>query len=166
MSGETTRPTESELRDLAARGPTVLVLEDVPWADEATLDVLRLGGRRVEAVPALVLGGVARGVRGGEHLRDAAESLVDRHDADARGDLERIAVVPGRGAGAPVPDADRDRLTWAAAARPRDRRAVDWGGVICGPRSLPVAEVTDGGAGSWRPLRVQHCVRRFTMSTV
>jgi DNA-binding CsgD family transcriptional regulator len=43
------------LRDLAARGPTVLVLEDVHWADEATLDVLRLVGRRVESVPALVL---------------------------------------------------------------------------------------------------------------
>jgi DNA-binding CsgD family transcriptional regulator len=37
------------------REPTVLVLEDVHWADEATLDVLRLLARKVEAVPALVL---------------------------------------------------------------------------------------------------------------
>jgi DNA-binding CsgD family transcriptional regulator/tetratricopeptide (TPR) repeat protein len=41
--------------ELSARSPTVFVLEDVHWADEATLDVLRLLARRVEAVPALVV---------------------------------------------------------------------------------------------------------------
>jgi class 3 adenylate cyclase/DNA-binding CsgD family transcriptional regulator/tetratricopeptide (TPR) repeat protein len=34
---------------------TVLVLEDVHWADEATLDVLRLLGRRVRSLPALTI---------------------------------------------------------------------------------------------------------------
>jgi DNA-binding CsgD family transcriptional regulator len=34
---------------------TVLVLEDVHWADEGTLDVLRLLGRRIEGVPALAI---------------------------------------------------------------------------------------------------------------
>jgi predicted ATPase len=42
-------------RELSARAPTVFVLEDVHWADEATLDVLRLLARRVEALPALVV---------------------------------------------------------------------------------------------------------------
>ncbi len=37
------------------RAPSALVLEDLHWADEATLDVLRLLVRKVEAVPALVL---------------------------------------------------------------------------------------------------------------
>jgi ATP/maltotriose-dependent transcriptional regulator MalT len=37
------------------RAPTVLVLEDLHWADEATLDVLRIVARRIEALPALVL---------------------------------------------------------------------------------------------------------------
>src|SRR5262249_23943102 len=41
--------------ELATRSPTLLVVEDVPRADEATLDVLRILGRRVETVPALVL---------------------------------------------------------------------------------------------------------------
>jgi predicted ATPase len=41
--------------ELREQGPTVLVLEDVHWADEATLDVLRLLARRVASVPALVL---------------------------------------------------------------------------------------------------------------
>ena len=42
-------------RELRSRAATVFVLEDVHWADEATLDVLRLLARRVEAVPALVV---------------------------------------------------------------------------------------------------------------
>jgi DNA-binding SARP family transcriptional activator len=36
-------------------GPTVLVFEDVHWADEATFDLLRYLGRRVIEVPAMVL---------------------------------------------------------------------------------------------------------------
>jgi DNA-binding CsgD family transcriptional regulator/tetratricopeptide (TPR) repeat protein len=42
------------LGELAA-GPSVLVLEDVHWADEATLDVVRLAGRRVAEVPVLLV---------------------------------------------------------------------------------------------------------------
>ncbi|HSJ45245.1 MAG TPA: hypothetical protein VK923_11245 [Euzebyales bacterium] len=41
--------------DLRTTAPTVLVHEDLHWADEATLDVLRLLGRRVSALPVLVL---------------------------------------------------------------------------------------------------------------
>jgi predicted ATPase len=41
-------------RELRARAPTVFVLEDVHWADEATLDVLRLLTRRLETVPGLI----------------------------------------------------------------------------------------------------------------
>ncbi len=40
---------------LAGREPTIVVLEDVHWADEASLDVLRILGRRVEPLRALVL---------------------------------------------------------------------------------------------------------------
>ena len=39
----------------AVAGPTIFVLEDVHWADEATLDVLRLLARRVETIPVLVV---------------------------------------------------------------------------------------------------------------
>jgi DNA-binding CsgD family transcriptional regulator/tetratricopeptide (TPR) repeat protein len=65
--------TGGELRDLMAAGAkpyqiaaavarmaqasrgTIIVLEDLHWADEATLDVLSLLGRRIEAIPALVI---------------------------------------------------------------------------------------------------------------
>jgi len=43
------------LREIATRVPTVVVIEDVHWADEGTLDVLRLLGRRLRATPALVI---------------------------------------------------------------------------------------------------------------
>ena len=41
------------LRLLRSPGPSIVVLEDVHWADEATLDVLRLVARRVESTAAL-----------------------------------------------------------------------------------------------------------------
>jgi DNA-binding CsgD family transcriptional regulator len=42
-------------QELAGSRPTIVVLEDLHWADEATLDVFRLLSRRVERVNALVL---------------------------------------------------------------------------------------------------------------
>jgi DNA-binding CsgD family transcriptional regulator len=41
--------------ELRGRPPSVFVLEDAQWADEATLDVLRLLARRAETVPALIV---------------------------------------------------------------------------------------------------------------
>lgn len=40
---------------LRAIPPTVVVLEDLHWADEATLDVLTLVGRRIEEAPGLIV---------------------------------------------------------------------------------------------------------------
>jgi DNA-binding CsgD family transcriptional regulator len=47
--------TSALLRELTGPTATILVFEDVHWADGATLDVLRLLGRRVHSVRALVL---------------------------------------------------------------------------------------------------------------
>jgi DNA-binding CsgD family transcriptional regulator/tetratricopeptide (TPR) repeat protein len=43
------------LEELRSRRPTVLVLEDLHWADEATLDVAALLAARIGSAPALVL---------------------------------------------------------------------------------------------------------------
>jgi DNA-binding CsgD family transcriptional regulator/tetratricopeptide (TPR) repeat protein len=43
------------LAELGSEGTTVVVIEDVHWADEASLDVIRLVARRIEAVPALLI---------------------------------------------------------------------------------------------------------------
>lgn len=55
VSGATPHDVYTTLVQELDRGPTVLVLEDIHWADEATLDVLLLLGRRLETCPALVL---------------------------------------------------------------------------------------------------------------
>ena len=43
-------------RELRSAPPMLLVLEDLHWADEATLDVFTLLVRRADAIPALVVG--------------------------------------------------------------------------------------------------------------
>jgi DNA-binding CsgD family transcriptional regulator len=58
LVGATARPHEvaaALLEELRGRRPTVLVLEDLHWADEATLDVLTLLAAGISSAPALVL---------------------------------------------------------------------------------------------------------------
>lgn len=43
------------LRELHGAMPTVLVFEDIHWADAATLDLLKFLGRRIQAAPALII---------------------------------------------------------------------------------------------------------------
>lgn len=42
-------------QDLRPGPPAVIVLEDMHWADEATLDLLRVLGRRIQTLPGLVI---------------------------------------------------------------------------------------------------------------
>jgi tetratricopeptide (TPR) repeat protein len=55
-------------RTLRGPEPSVLVLEDVHWADEATLDVFRLMARRVERIPVLVVASYRDDELGDRHL--------------------------------------------------------------------------------------------------
>ena len=58
LVGGAARPHEvagALLRELRRHGLTILVLEDVHWADEATLDVLTLLAARIGAAPALMV---------------------------------------------------------------------------------------------------------------
>ena len=95
VAGEAARPHEvavALLRELRGRRPTVLVLEDVHWADEATLDVLTLLAARIGSAPALVLASY----RDDEH--DRAEQLRVVLGELARRP-ERLRVEPLSGAG-------------------------------------------------------------------
>ena len=49
------RVFDALIRELQSARPSIVVLEDVHWADEATLDVLGVIGRRVERLDALVI---------------------------------------------------------------------------------------------------------------
>jgi class 3 adenylate cyclase/tetratricopeptide (TPR) repeat protein len=77
------------IHELGRRGSTVLVLEDAQWADEATLDVVALLGRRIESVPALVLLSYRRDEIDRSHpLRLVLGSLATAHG------VARLAVLP------------------------------------------------------------------------
>jgi predicted ATPase len=52
--------------------PTVLVLEDVHWADEATMDVITFLGKRIESLPALLVLTFRRGEAPPDHPLHAA----------------------------------------------------------------------------------------------
>ncbi len=54
-SADRTRVIELLQAELAGAGPTVLVVEDLHWVDEATLDVLRFLARRVSTMPAVLV---------------------------------------------------------------------------------------------------------------
>ena len=141
--------------ELSARAPAVFVLEDVHWADEATLDVLRLLARRVETVPALVvasyrddgldrahplrimLGELARSPTVGrlQLVRlspEAVAQLAEPHGVDP-GELYRktagnpFFVVEALAAGAAtVPDTVRDAvLARAARLSPAGARLLE-----------------------------------------
>src|SRR5215211_926759 len=87
-SGTPHELTAALVRELQRR-TTILVLEDVHWADEATLDVLRLLARRVVAAPALVLATY----RDDELDRDHALRLV-LGELATRATVERLEVEP------------------------------------------------------------------------
>src|SRR5262249_25509800 len=54
--GEKPQAVFAALRDeLGSVQPAIVVLEDLHWADEATLDLFRLLGRRIETFDALVV---------------------------------------------------------------------------------------------------------------
>lgn len=76
----------SELRE---QEPTVLVLEDLHWADEATLDVLRLVAHRIETVPVLVVATYRADSLGPTHLLTTV--LGDLTTAQA---VQRMRLLP------------------------------------------------------------------------
>jgi ATP/maltotriose-dependent transcriptional regulator MalT len=147
-------------RELSAQAPAVLVIEDAHWADEATLDVLRLLVRRIETVPALivvsyrddeldrahplriVLGELASN-QATVRLKPAALSpeavaeLAEPYDVDPAELYRKTAgnpffVVEALAAGAiEIPDTVRDAI-FARAARltPSGRRLLEAAAVV------------------------------------
>jgi DNA-binding CsgD family transcriptional regulator/tetratricopeptide (TPR) repeat protein len=89
--GATAHEVGTALMREASRTPTIVVLDDVHWADEATLDVLRRLGRRIGDVPALVAAGYRDDELDGAHpLRLVVGELASSRDVD-RLRLERLS---------------------------------------------------------------------------
>ena len=87
--------TSALLAELGGSRVSVVVLEDLHWADEATLDVLRLLARRVGGVPALVIASYRDDELDRAHpLRLVLGELADH--ARGRSAERRAAVAGGR----------------------------------------------------------------------
>ena len=165
------------LDELRRPGPTVLVMEDVHWADEATLDVVRLLARRIATARVLVvlsyrdealderhparvmLGELATGA---SFTRvplpplspGAVAQLADPHDVDVA-DLHRITAgnpffvteVLASGDSA-IPSTVRDAVLARAARLTENARALLDAVAISPPRAeLWLLEELNGGLG-------------------
>ena len=76
-------------RELGRQAPTVIVLEDIHQADGATLDVVRLLGRKVGTIPALIVATYREDDLAGAHpLRIVLGELA------AASDVERLGIEP------------------------------------------------------------------------
>ena len=106
VASTTPRPYElagALMTELDERGPSIVVLEDVHWADEATLDVLRIVTRRIESLP-----GAPR-----RHLPSRRARSPPSPPGAAR-----------RGDGRPPDGADRGRIALARRQSPRSQRTT------------------------------------------
>jgi predicted ATPase len=90
--------------ELRGGRPSIVVLEDLHWADEATLDVVRLLTRRIESFPALVLGSyrddeldrahplrIALGESPSHAIERVVRECASRNALPGRADLHRRA---------------------------------------------------------------------------
>jgi hypothetical protein len=105
------------VRELGTRASTIVVLEDLHWADEATLDVAeadRAPGRGGVRSPARQLSG--RGVRSGGSAADRARGARDRLRDRSRS--VGSVVVGCRGAVAEPHDVDVEELYRKTAGNP------------------------------------------------
>jgi DNA-binding CsgD family transcriptional regulator/tetratricopeptide (TPR) repeat protein len=95
LGGTRARPYEvasallSELRDGAT---AIVVLEDLQWADEATLDVMRLLSGRVESAPALVIATYRDDELGRVHPLRFLLGEIPRHESVSRIKLQPLSA--------------------------------------------------------------------------
>ena len=75
----------------AEGGPRIVVLEDIQWADEATLDVMKVVGRRVDQLPALVVATFRDDEVGPGHPLSAALGDISRASV-VEMDVEELSV--------------------------------------------------------------------------
>jgi len=131
------------LAELGSGGTAVVVLEDVHWADEASLDVIRLIARRMEAVPAVLI-------------------LSYRHDELGRSHPLRLVLgdLSGSGQVTRVELAGLSRSAVATLARPQ---GLDAGELYAQTGGNPffVTEVLAAGPG-----RIPQTVRDAVLARV
>ena len=107
---------------LSATGSTVFVIEDVHWADEATLDLLRYLGRRIGTTRALVIATYRDDEVGGQHpfrfvLGDLATSTNVRRMSVPPLSESAVRQLAEGSAIDPAAQPSEDRVVTAHSAR-------------------------------------------------
>jgi DNA-binding CsgD family transcriptional regulator len=168
--------TTAVLDELSGRRPTLVVIEDAHWADEATLDVIRRLSRRIATVPALLVVTYRDDeldrvhplrVALGELLRRdvtsrlrlaplspaAVAELATPHGVDAAELHRRTAGNPFfvtealAAGGVELPATVRDAvLARVAPLSPPARRVLDAAAIVPGPVALALLEALAGDA--------------------
>jgi DNA-binding CsgD family transcriptional regulator/tetratricopeptide (TPR) repeat protein len=157
------------LADLGSASPVVVVIEDAHWADEPTLDVIRLLGRKIEDVPALLVvsyrddldrthplrvvlgdlpgsGNVVR-LSLADLSADAVAVLAETAELDP-GELHRrtngnpffVTEVLAAGTSQAPPTVRDAVLARAARLSPVARDLLDGAAVLPGPADLPLLQ--------------------------
>jgi predicted ATPase len=104
---------EAFLQELAqARRPKVAVIEDVHWADEATLDVLTFLGRRVSTTPSLIVVSLREDeIPASAGLTAALVELVPRSQDRLRVKPLSIDAISNMAVGTPADPVEMFRVT-------------------------------------------------------
>jgi len=116
LGGSRARPYEvasALLNELRGTAPAIVVLEDLQWADEATLDVMRLLSGRVEAASALVIATYRDDELGRVHPLRFLLGEMPRHESVSRIKLQPLsaAAVAAMAGGAGVDAGELYRKT-------------------------------------------------------
>jgi DNA-binding CsgD family transcriptional regulator/transcriptional regulator with XRE-family HTH domain len=137
------------LNAVAARRPIALFIDDLHWADPASLDLLRFLARSVAALPLLVIVAYRSDEVGRAHPLSPLLPQLAREATTARLDLTRMddgavrALVDAR---YPLPDDDAARLVAYLRSR-ADGNALFVGELL---RALAEAGTLAPGDGGWR----------------
>ena len=137
-------------------GPVVAVIEDLQWADEATLDLVRLVSRRLPTLPSLVIA-TYRDDIGREHplqlaLGDLVPPTVTRIHLDAltAKAVDALASRQRHRSGRAARHNGRQSLLCHGDPCRRERHAAAHGARCGAGPSRQVVEGRQGGAGRWR----------------
>jgi DNA-binding CsgD family transcriptional regulator/tetratricopeptide (TPR) repeat protein len=96
LGGSRARPFEvasALLNELRGSAPAIVVLEDLQWADEATLDVMRLLSGRVESASALVIATYRDDELGRVHPLRFLLGEMPRHESVSRIKLQPLSAA-------------------------------------------------------------------------
>jgi hypothetical protein len=155
-----------KVRDVLAESPMLLLLEDVHWADEATLDILRFLGRRLAGARLMILATFRSEEVGGDHPLTVVMGDLATLPGVIRMQLPALSVTGVRqlldDAGSTLDAGDVCQRTGGNPFYVTEVLAVGSEHVPATVRDAVLARVSrlpSGARGRWRGLRARPACR-------